>query len=363
MILASATACNGGGPVGRHPVATVDGHDITFDDVQDLMRAQERFYEAERKKQVEAAAKGQADTSQVDGLLAELRGTGVGTWGTAGAASALSQLITYEAMVDELAQRGVKVTEADTKKVRDAIVEQVGGEAELKKLDEEFVDFTIKTQAASAAFQAQVAKAEKGDTSSAAERDARVRELYEQTKAETPVCVNLIAAADQAAADAALNRVEAGEDFGAVAAEVSQDPGSAAKKGFLGCATSDTVAQSFPADYSDVQAGDVFGPITTADGSVVVIQIASLTGPELDQVREQIEAQVDAAGADPQGAATAALDELLVAADVYVDSRYGTWDPKTGTVRPPTDPGMPSATFPGHAEPTTPAAPADTDGS
>ncbi|CAN5527085.1 hypothetical protein BH10ACT1_BH10ACT1_30310 [soil metagenome] len=330
LVVATATACNGG-PVGRTPAATVNGHDITLDQVRDLMDAQQRFYTGQKKQ----AAAG-ADTSALDGLLGDLSGTGSGTLGTKGAAAALSQLITYQAVIDDLARDGVKVTAADRKTVRDGIVQQVGSEAELKKLDKEFVDFTIKTQAATLALQKQVEK-----TQPAEDREKQVQALYDQTKTATPLCLNLILAKDAAAATEALDRVKGGEDFAAVAQELSQDPTTAAQGGFAGCATPETATQTFPTDFTDVAVGDLLGPITVENGPVV-IQVDSITGPELEQVRSQIEAQLDQEGSATDAAVTARIDKLLSRADVHVDERYGTWDAKTAAVVPPTDPGASS---------------------
>lgn len=47
----------------------------------------------------------------------------------------------------------------------------------------------------------------------------------------------------------------------------------------------------------------------------------------------ELERQLDA---ENDQAVTSRLAELVIAADVVVDPRYGTWNAETGTITPPT---------------------------
>ncbi|HEX2576174.1 MAG TPA: peptidyl-prolyl cis-trans isomerase [Aquihabitans sp.] len=356
VVLTGATACGGDGPVGggggSATVATVDGHDISFDDVRDLLQAQERFY-AERKEEGVPE-----EAAQLDELLAGVRGTGRDTLGAAGFSSALQELITYQAVVDELEENDVEITDADRDATRAQLAEQVGGEQELARLDREYVAATVRTQTALAKLQELV------DAEPAADgpTEDELRELYEQTKDSQPICLNVILAADEAGAAAAKARVEGGEAFADVAAEVSQDPGSAAQGGFVGCGTPEVAAQTFPGDYTDVAVGDLVGPTPTT-GGVVLVEIESTTGPTFEQIRPTLEEQLAAEG--PEDAAIdVRLAEIVREADVTVDRRYGTWDPgeaasettagREGGLTPPVDPGADRPTSDVVLEPSAP---------
>lgn len=335
-MLASA-ACQGAGPVGRSPVATVAGTGITFDRVDGLLAAQARFY-AERRDSAPAGT----DTSQTDQLLAAIPGKGRATLGAAAFTDAMQQLITYQVVTNELARQGTTVTQADLDATRATLVQQVGSKEELGKLDKEFVDETVRSQAAQDAL---------GKTIAPSEADLRAQ--YERDKPNQPLCVAVISTADEAGATAALARVKAGEDFGAVAAEVSTNPASAQQGGFAGCGSPDAAAGAFGGDFTDVAVGDLLGP-TKASGAFVVAQVVSLTGPTFEQDRARLEQQATQ-GAQDGTAVSARIQELLLAANVTVDAKYGRWDAGTGTVSPPPDPAAITLT---PAAGTAPAVPA-----
>ena len=119
--------------------------------------------------------------------------------------------------------------------------------------------------------------------------------------------------------------------FGAVATEVSADPDTAAAQGYAGCASPEQASQAFGGDYTNVAVGDLFGPTVQSDVWVIV-RIGSTTGPTLEQMTPELEAQL---GAEDEQAVTTRLAELVIGAVVTVDPRYGTWDPETGTITPP----------------------------
>lgn len=327
-----ASACGGTGPIGPSAdvAATVDGHDITFDEVTDLIDAQERFYRQSR----EEAGDDEATTAQIDALLTDIRGTGAGTLGTAGFASALQQLITYQVVVDELGENGVALTDADREAARTAIAEQVGGPETLAELDQQFVDATVRSQAADTAL-AELVAGEAPPVDPPNEDDLRA--LWEQTRAGQPICLNVIVSTDQTGADAAKARLDAGEPFATVAAEESADPATAADGGFAGCGPPEAAAENFPGDYATAAVGDVFGPEQAASGFVTV-EVASTTGPTFEQARPALEQQAAAEAPAPADSG-ARVQEILAEADVSVGARYGTWDGETGTVVVPDDPG------------------------
>ncbi len=71
-------------------------------------------------------------------------------------------------------------------------------------------------------------------------------------------------------AEAALARVRAGEDFGKVAREASEDPGSAARGGDLGSFGTGAMVPAFEAALRAATPGEAFGPVETEFGFHVI---------------------------------------------------------------------------------------------
>lgn len=118
-----------------------------------------------------------------------------------------------------------------------------------------------------------------------------------------------------------IARLDAGEDFGAVAEEVSNDPGSAANGGSLGEAPRGSYVEPFSdAIYSeDTEIGEVVGPVESQFGFHVLI-VDARTTPEFEDVRDQLEAQLVGAQFSDF------LQEVFDSAEVEVDPYYGEWD-------------------------------------
>lgn len=139
--------------------------------------------------------------------------------------------------------------------------------------------------------------------------DAVIGSYYQTHKAEftqdAQACVKHILLPDEAAAAAARARLDAGEDFAKVAADVSTDPGSKDKGGDLGC----------------------FGPGVT----VPEFDKAAFTGPlnEIQQVKTQFGVHLldvtkrTEAGLQPLADVQAAIRDKLAqqAAQKYLDSK------------------------------------------
>ena len=118
-----------------------------------------------------------------------------------------------------------------------------------------------------------------------------------------------------------IARLDAGEDFGAVAEDVSNDPGSAANGGSLGEAPRGSYVEPFSnAIYSeDTEIGEVVGPVESQFGFHVLI-VDARTTPEFEDVRDQLEAQLVGAQFSDF------LQEVFDSAEVEVDPYYGEWD-------------------------------------
>lgn len=153
----------------------------------------------------------------------------------------------------------------------------------------------------------------------------------EQALADSPsdwvaeACVSHILLATNAEAHDALGRLDAGEDFADLAAELSQDPGSGAAGGSLGCADPAGYVPEFGSAVRLAPIGEVAGPVSSEFGSHVLI-VESRTPSTVEEVREAMAAERQAL-ADQLAfpLVTAWLDETVAAAAVTVDPKRGTW--------------------------------------
>jgi parvulin-like peptidyl-prolyl isomerase len=152
-------------------------------------------------------------------------------------------------------------------------------------------------------------------------------------------------AAALAAAEDAGERIEAGEEFEAVAAEVSDDTQSAQVGGDLGCSPR---SGQFVPEFEDAvfsqSIGEVGEPVRTAFGYHVIL-VRSRGVLPLDEVRDDIRQILE----DEQSAGSEAvlsrwITERSAEVSVEVDPRWGTWDAAQGLVVPPegaSEPGAP----------------------
>lgn len=318
LVLVAAVSGCGTGPVGQGAAATVDGHEISVGKVTRLLEAQTRYLESQRD------APG-IDPAAVDQALANVSGVGVDTFAMAEATAALQTWINYQIVLADIEANGESVTDEDRQQARSQLASQVGGEEVLADLDEELIAFTIDSAAADLAINRVVAQLPVED------RDQRIQELFEQVAPTRPLCLSIIVSETEGDSLAALERVEAGEDFALVATEMSADPATAEAGGFSGCASVDRAGEFFGGDFSTVAEGDVVGP-TELDDLFVLVHVDSTTGPTFEQIQVELDQQL---AADDSNRAMEYRSELRLEADVSVDPRFGTWDPETGLLSPP----------------------------
>jgi len=143
------------------------------------------------------------------------------------------------------------------------------------------------------------------------------------------VCASHILVATEEEAQAVEARLDAGEDFAAVAEEVSTDTGSGAAGGSLGCAAPATYVPEFAQATMDAEIGVVTAPVETRLG-FHVIRVDERTIATVEEVQSILEDQALFAAVD------AWLLDGITSADVTVDEQYGTWqtDP-TPQIIPP----------------------------
>lgn len=122
---------------------------------------------------------------------------------------------------------------------------------------------------------------------------------------------------------AAAERVRGGEDFAAVAREVSDDPGSAGAGGDLGWIEPDQMPTPFEEALFELDVGEVSDPVRTGFGFHVIAlrDIQEPRGQTFEQARDQVERDYTASDAERR---------FLEQADRLVDLTYenpGTLEP------------------------------------
>lgn len=337
LLLVGAAGCSDSDRAVRRTAATVGDVEISQAEVQELMSGQVAF----AKLQAAAAAKA-AKAAPTDANLAKAAtdakaaaadlqssygGTGgADTFGTAGAAEVLSTAIQKEIYRQAAADAGVKVTKVQISEARAGIITNLKGRnITSTKGFEALLDASAELQAYQQALTTKFA-------SSGPEREAQLQAAFtDALPAQSQYCIYIIATADEASAQAAYARVQAGEDFLAVGNEVSLQKENLAEGKEL-CITGAQLTGVFTSVELPVAADTVLAP-ADGQGSWIFVKVVSAQVPTFEQLKPQLEQSVadDAATAKVQKAVAKAQKQL----DVTVDRRYGTWDAKAGIVNPP----------------------------
>lgn len=267
------------------PAATVDGTDISEEDLRDEL--------------VEAGEFAEANPAQASFYLP----TAEGNFTRDAAREVLRQRIQDVLVGDELADRGGQVTDVDV-----APVDTTG------IVETPWLDTFLQRQERIIALQ-RVVLADAG-------LPATAEEWYAENAADLGLaCTSHILLESEADAEAALERALAGEDFAELARELSVGP-SAPNGGDLGC----TDPSGFVAEFADaIRAAEVgvpTGPVETEFGWHVILVRSRGADVPFEEAAEDVTALYDA---ETQGVLNVVLGDLVRDADVEVSSRYGTW--------------------------------------
>jgi parvulin-like peptidyl-prolyl isomerase len=149
-------------------------------------------------------------------------------------------------------------------------------------------------------------------------------------EAEANYCASHILVATEDEAIAVKDRLDAGENFAALATELSTDTGSGAAGGDLGCAPSANYVTEFADALTAAEVGVPTDPVESEFGFHIIL-VREDEIPEEADVIEQIK---------DSAVATATNEwffEQIEAAEVTVDEKYGTWDSSQPQVVPPTE--------------------------
>ena len=219
---------------------------------------------------------------------------------------------------------GIVVSDEEMSAEADAIFE-ASGQGETR---EEFLEVNGVTEE----FLLQVARQQLLDTQIrdvfAADVEQPTQEEIEgvMAEAEALYCASHILVATQAEADDVLTRLEAGEEFAVVAAEVSTD-GSSAQGGDLGCSPSENFVPEFATALTAAEVDVPTAPVESEFGFHVIL----LREDEIPTEAETAEALT----AQVVGEATNAwFLEQVETAEVTIDETYGTWQSSPPQVVP-----------------------------
>lgn len=155
-------------------------------------------------------------------------------------------------------------------------------------------------------------------------------------EALTEACVSHILVDTEEEANDILTRLEQGEEFGELATELSNDPGSAQNNGILPCGSPEGYVEPFKRAIFDATVGELYPtPVQTQFGYHIIL-VTDRVEPSGDDVPSDVElAEIirqDAVLIDLQ----AWFNGIMEEADVTVNEDFGTWQPLPPAVNPPT---------------------------
>lgn len=153
----------------------------------------------------------------------------------------------------------------------------------------------------------------------------------------TNVCASHILVATEAEADDVFTRLDEGEEFGALATELSTDTGSGAAEGALGCSAPNAYVVPFAEAIMVAPVGEVYDQAVETEFGFHVILVTEREEP----AEADLPADAELVDAIKDEAILAELEEWFLssveAAEVTVVEEYGTWQARPPTVVPPVD--------------------------
>ena len=247
-----------------------------------------------------------------------------GTFKADFAAQVLTLRVYYTLVRQELEKRHLSLSDADLKKARNAVINQINvdprtgqaksgqGEKILAAFSKEYRDELIRRQAEIEKLQ--------GSLSKSNVTDADVQKYYDEHKADfDQVCAMHVLVDTKEQADAIKAQLAGGADFATIAAAQSKDPSAKQNKGDLGCAPPSQYVDEFANAVKTQPLNAIGDPVQTQFGWHV-IKVYERKTQTLAEVEPQIRQQLTQQGSD-------ALNTWLVAAlkkaEVDVNPRFG----------------------------------------
>jgi parvulin-like peptidyl-prolyl isomerase len=253
---------------------------------------------------VAAAAGAELSQDELDALL----GTTPGVTDKAAAAEVITSWVRTEAFYAGLAERGVTFDAAVFDSARGQLEQIAAVDPTLPDLDSELGDTIVRQQALGLFLDRHLRE------------DVGVEVAYPEQ-----LCASHILLETEAEAEAAIVRLEAGEDFAELAVELSVGP-TGPTGGDLGCADPAGYVPEFSAGAAAVDPPGISEPVETQFGWHV-IQVRSFESSEPATPDERLPFLVQT----PEF--TEFQDDVL-AVEVDLDPAYGTWSTEAFAVVP-----------------------------
>lgn len=150
-------------------------------------------------------------------------------------------------------------------------------------------------------------------------------EMEVATASLTQVCVSHILVETEPEAETVMGRLDEGEDFGELATEFSQDPGSAEDDGVLPCGSAGQYVDEFRDASLIAPIGEVYEEIVETQFGFHIVLVTDRVEPEESELPTEQEL-IDSITATTVGdAMNTWFMASIIAADVTVDEEYGTW--------------------------------------
>ncbi len=233
---------------------------------------------------------------------------------------------------------GVSATEEEIEAEAQRLFEELATEGETRE------DF-LSSRGVTEDFLAKIAEQSAVDV---AMREALAGEAADPTQEEidaeralaaaalTSACVSHILVATEDEANDVMSRLEAGEEFGAIATEVSTDTGSAANNGELPCGSPDGYVEPFRVAVLDATVGEVYPTPVESQFGFHVILVTELTEPAEADLPTDEELADNVRQAAVAAEVQTWFNEIMESAEVTVSEEFGTWQALPPSVIPPT---------------------------
>jgi foldase protein PrsA len=222
----------------------------------------------------------------------------------------------------------VEFTEEESRAEADAIFEELKRDDETREgflaergITEEFLVTIGEQRLYDRAIREQLA----GEV--AAPGQDEIESALEDARSElTEVCVSHILVETQEEATEVLGRLQGGEDFAEVAADVSTDPGSAEQGGVLPCGPPTGYVPPFAEATLIAPIGDVYPEVVETEFGYHVVLVSDRTEPAEGDLPTEAEIVESLSAQAVITELEAWFLEAIEAAEVTVEERYGTWE-------------------------------------
>lgn len=278
-----------------------------------------------------------------------MAGASPGTYSTSGLSSIVTQWVQGRLAIDHVQRNGIEVTEEDQTNA-ETFVSGQGGETLPDDLRVELLDATAASYALARAVEQEIGVPEI--------TRAQLEELYEaeigtaiEQYGDFACTSHLLVSTDARSLDEAQEiiveaeaRLADGEEFAAVASELSDDTQSGPAGGDLGCNPTGQFVPAFDEAAFSQEIGEVGEAVETELGLHLIL-VRSRGVPPLEEFETQLRSYLEQeAEQERQVQIRERLLALFADVEVDIDPRYGTWDPATAQVLLPEGPVPPSTT-------------------